>query len=151
MPLLKRVPLHSSHTSSTSARNCISTVTVPSPWQVSQRPPGMLKEKWPARVSALFGLAGGGEQGADDVEGLDVGDRVGARRAADGRLVDHDGFGDALGAFQLAARHAGRAERFAIVVQGRLLCGAGRFAQGFQGTEDHIVHQGGFAGARKRR
>src|SRR5438045_4561795 len=27
----------SSHTSSTSARNCISTVTVPSPWQTSDR------------------------------------------------------------------------------------------------------------------
>ncbi len=33
--------------SSTSARNCISTVTVPSPWQASQRPPGILNEKWP--------------------------------------------------------------------------------------------------------
>jgi hypothetical protein len=32
--------LHSSQTSSTSAKNCISTVSVPSPWQTSQRPPG---------------------------------------------------------------------------------------------------------------
>ena len=31
-----------------SARNCISTVTVPSPSQTSQRPPGTLKEKLPA-------------------------------------------------------------------------------------------------------
>jgi hypothetical protein len=30
-----------------SARNCISTVTVPSPSQTSQRPPGTLKEKAP--------------------------------------------------------------------------------------------------------
>src|ERR1039458_441283 len=42
-----RVPLQSSQGSSTSARNCISTVTVPSPSQVLQRPPGTLKEKCP--------------------------------------------------------------------------------------------------------
>ena len=59
--LLKRVPRHSSQMSSTSARNCISTVTVPSPWQASQRPPGILKEKWPARKSAALGFGSGGE------------------------------------------------------------------------------------------
>ena len=42
-------------------------------------------------ISALLGLARGGEQGADCVERLDVGHRVGARRAPDGRLIDHDG------------------------------------------------------------
>jgi len=36
-PALEARALHSSQISSTSARNCISTVTVPSPWQVSQR------------------------------------------------------------------------------------------------------------------
>ena len=54
-------------------------------------------------VAALFGFARGGEQRADQVEGLDVGHRVGARRAADGRLVDHDGLADRLGALHLAA------------------------------------------------
>src|SRR6185437_2557253 len=48
IPLLYRVPLHSSHISSTSARNLISTVTVPSPWHASHLPPGMLNEKCPA-------------------------------------------------------------------------------------------------------
>ena len=39
------MPLQSSQMSSTSARNCISTVTVPSPSHVSQRPPAVLKLK----------------------------------------------------------------------------------------------------------
>src|SRR5580692_4573827 len=52
--LLYRVPRHSSHTSSTSARKRISTVTVPSPWQASQRPPGMLNEKCPAVNPRFF-------------------------------------------------------------------------------------------------
>ena len=60
-------------------------------------------------VAALLGFASGGEQGADQVEGLDVGHRIGARRAADGRLVDHDRSSDALGAFH--ARHATRGPR----------------------------------------
>jgi len=38
--------------------NCISTVTVPSPWQVSQRPPGTLKEKCPAGKTRLVASAG---------------------------------------------------------------------------------------------
>src|SRR6202041_3824757 len=57
--LLYRVPRHSSQISSTSARKRISTVTVPSPWQASQRPPGMLNEKWPG-VNPRF-LASGVE------------------------------------------------------------------------------------------
>ena len=39
-------------------------------------------------LAAGVGLRG--EELADGVEGLDVGDGVGARRAADGRLVDED-------------------------------------------------------------
>src|SRR5687768_18398794 len=50
----KRVPRQCSHVSSTSARNCISTVTVPLPWQVSQRPPGTLKEKWDELKPLVF-------------------------------------------------------------------------------------------------
>ena len=73
-----------------SARNCISTVTVPSPSQVSQRPPGTLKEKAAGAEAATFGVGLGGEEGADVVEGLDVGDGIGARGAADGGLVDED-------------------------------------------------------------
>src|ERR1039457_365414 len=42
-----RLPLQPSQGNSTSARNCISTVTVPSPSHVLQRPPGTLNEKCP--------------------------------------------------------------------------------------------------------
>ena len=52
--LLYRVPRHSSHTSSTSARKRISTVTVPSPWHASHRPPGILNEKCPAPSPRFF-------------------------------------------------------------------------------------------------
>ena len=50
---------------------------------------GNVEREMSGGVAALFGFAGGGEEGADQVEGLDVGDRIGARRAADGRLIDH--------------------------------------------------------------
>src|SRR5918997_898548 len=43
---LKRRPSHCSHGTNTSARNCISTRTSPSPSHASQRPPGTLNEKW---------------------------------------------------------------------------------------------------------
>ena len=42
---LKRSPWHSSHTSSRSAINCISTVITPAPLHSSQRPPSALNEK----------------------------------------------------------------------------------------------------------
>ena len=90
-----------------SARNCISTVTVPSPSQTSQRPPGTLKEKWPAVEAAALGVGLRGEEGADVVEGLDVGDGVGARGAADGGLVDEDDVVEVLGAGELAVEMRG--------------------------------------------
>ena len=40
------MPSHCSQGTKTSARNCISTRTSPSPWHASQRPPGTLNEKW---------------------------------------------------------------------------------------------------------
>ena len=43
---LKRRPSHCSQGTNTSARNCISTRTSPSPWHASHRPPGTLNEKW---------------------------------------------------------------------------------------------------------
>ena len=45
-----------------------------------------------------FGVGLGGEEGADVVEGLDVGDGIGARGAADGGLVDEDDVVEVLGA-----------------------------------------------------
>src|SRR5262249_12964758 len=43
---LKRLPSQTSHGTNTSARNCISTLTSPSPSHAAQRPPGTLNEKW---------------------------------------------------------------------------------------------------------
>ena len=90
-----------------SARNCISTVTVPSPSQTSQRPPGTLKEKLPAVKPAALGVGLGGEEGADVVEGFDVCDGIGSRGAADGRLVDEDDVVEVLGAGEGAVEVGG--------------------------------------------
>src|SRR6202051_1454542 len=46
--------------------------------------------KMSGRIAAAVGFGGGSEQLADDVERLDVGDRIRARRASDGRLIDQD-------------------------------------------------------------
>jgi hypothetical protein len=58
----KRRPPHDAHTSDTSARNCISIVSKPSPAQASQRPPATLNEKAPgpssrASASGVFANA----------------------------------------------------------------------------------------------
>ena len=58
-------------------------------------------------VAAALGFFGGGEEAATDIEGLDVGDGVGAGGATDGGLVDHDDIFDAFGAFETGAGHAG--------------------------------------------
>ena len=121
---------------STSARNCISTVTVPSPWQVSQRPPGILNKSGRG-VAAALGLAGGGEQAANDVEGLDVGHRVGAGCAADGRLIDHHRGTDALGAVHAFAAGApstvgrGTVRRFRGIIEPKIVLGFAGLVQGF--------------------
>lgn len=49
------------------------------------------------RVTAPAGFGLGGEELADGVEGLDVGDGIGARRATDGGLVDEDDVIEAVG------------------------------------------------------
>ena len=49
-----------------------------------------------------LGVGLGGEEGADIVEGLDVGDGVGARSAADGGLVDEDDVVEVMGTGELA-------------------------------------------------
>ncbi len=54
-------------------------------------------------VAAFLGVGRGGEDLADEIEGLDVGDRVGARRAADGRLIHQDDFAQQLGFVDAAA------------------------------------------------
>ena len=52
-------------------------------------------------VAAFAGQFGAGEQLADVVVKTDVGGRIGARVAADGRLVDVDDFGDVLDALDV--------------------------------------------------
>src|SRR6201992_1486364 len=101
MPALYRVPLHSSHGSSMSARNCISTVTVPSPSQTSQRPPGTLKEKCPGPKPRRLASGGAAERGLVDED--DVVEVVSAGEFA----VEMRG----VGAFGLAERlHEGAVE-----------------------------------------
>ena len=103
-------------------------------------------------VSALLGLARGGEQAAHQVEGFQVSDGVGAGGAADGRLVHHDRQRDSLGTLDGAAGQARSGiERFRRVhgvhAAGRFLAAdLRRFVERFEGLEHHLVHQGGFPG-----
>ena len=76
----------------------------PSPWQASQRPPLTLKEKRPGCVAARLGLGQAGEPVADRREGAGIGRRVGARRAADRRLVDVDDLVEVLEALDALVR-----------------------------------------------
>ena len=84
-----------------------------------------------------LGVGLGGEEGADFVEGLDVGDGVGARGAADGRLVDEDNVVEVL-----------RAGEGAEEVRGLGLACAGLAVERLheRAVED-LVDQRGFAGA----
>ena len=117
-----------------SARNCISTVTVPSPSQTSQRPPGTLKEKAAGGEVLALGIGLRGEEGADVVEGLDVGDGVGARGAADGGLVDEDDLVEVLDAGEAAEEGAG-------------VAGFGLAERLLEGAVEDLMDDGGFAGA----
>ena len=84
-----------------------------------------------------LGVGLGGEEGADVVEGLDVGDGVGARRAADGRLVDEDDVVEVL-----------RAGELAVEVRGLGLAGAGFAVERLhQRAVEDLVDERGFAGA----
>ena len=76
----------------------------PSPWQASQRPPLTLKEKRPGHVAARLRLRQAGEPLADRREGAGIGRRVGARRAADRRLVDVDDLVEMLEALDRVER-----------------------------------------------
>ena len=76
----------------------------PSPWQASQRPPLTLKEKRPGLVAARLGFGQAGEPFADRREGAGIGRGVGARGAADRRLVDVDDLVDMLEALDAVVR-----------------------------------------------
>ena len=83
----------------------------PSPWQASQRPPLTLNEKRPGLIAARLGLGQPGEPVADRREAAGIGRRVGARRAADRRLVDVDDLVEMLDAFDARRCGAGMLAR----------------------------------------
>ena len=83
-------------------------------------------------LAAGVGLRG--EELADGVEGLDVGDGVGARRAANGRLVDEHDVVEEVRAGELAE---GVGDVAAVTLAERLQ----------QRAVEHLMHERGFAGA----
>ena len=85
------------------------------------------------RVAALLRNLALREQIADRVEGADVAGRVGARRLADRRLVDHRHLGDVLHAAQGLVL-AGGLGGFPLVLA--------------QGGVEHVLHQGRLARSR---
>ncbi len=97
-------------------------------------------------VAFAVAIGRGGEQVADDVEGLDVGDGIRTRGAADGGLVDEDDFVEQVGAIDgLPELAVGAGELFALLLGG--------FPRAFpfeflgQSLEDDLMDQGAFTGA----
>src|SRR5262245_50908312 len=64
---------------------------------------GVEGERAGAKTTRL-GVWGSGKQTSDMVIGLDVGHRIGARRAPNGGLIDHDDFVDQVPALDGTAR-----------------------------------------------
>ena len=93
----------------------------PSPWQASQRPPLTLNEKRPGLVAARLGLRQAGEPFADRREGAGIGRGVGARRAADRRLVDVDDLVDDARAPRCGRAGPGRSLRVVELARDRLV------------------------------
>ena len=124
------MPSHWSHGTKTSARNCISTRTSPSPWHASQRPPGTLNEKWLAVRPRALRVLGQREQLANRIERLEIRDRIRARRPADRRLIDEHDVGDVFEPVELAER----ADAAIPVALGALDRGV-----------EHVVHERGLA------
>ena len=84
--------------------------------------------------AAALGIGLRGEEGADVVEGFDVGDGIRARSAADGGLIDEDDVVEVLGAGEFSVE----------------VCGVGAFglAEGLHQTAiQDLVDDGGLAGA----
>ena len=126
------MPSHWSHGTNTSARNCISTRTTPSPSQASQRPPGTLNEKWLAvrlRARASLVAANSSRIGS---KALRYVTGIRPRRAADRLLIDEHGVADELRALELPVR----ADAPVPVALGAL-----------DRRVDHVVHERGLAGS----
>ncbi len=68
---------------------------------------GDVEGEGPGAEAAAFGVGLGGEERADVVEGFDIGNRIGSRRAADGRLVDQDDVVEVLRAGERAEEGGG--------------------------------------------
>ncbi len=91
--------------------------------------------------AAALGVGLRGEEGADVVEGLDVGDGVGARGAADGGLVDEDDVVEVL-----------RAGELAVEVRGIDAVGAAFLSERLhESAVEDLVDERGFAASRRRR
>ncbi len=89
--------------------------------------------------AATLGVGLRGEEGADVVEGLDVGDGIGSRGAADGGLIDEDHVVEVMSAGEFAEEMGSGAAAFGL---GVLL------AQGLhEGAVEDLMDEGGFAGA----
>jgi hypothetical protein len=84
------------------------------------------------RQAAAPGVLGGGEQLADRIERLEIGDGVAARRTANRRLIHQHHIGQQLGAFEAAME----AHLAVPVALGALQPGV-----------EHVVHERGLAGA----
>src|ERR1019366_2503314 len=99
--------------------------------------PGDVEGEAAGGEALAFGVGLGGEEGADFVEGFDVCNRVRARRAADGGLVDEDDVVEML-----------RAGEGAEEVRGLGLGGAGLAVEGLhEGAVEDLVDERGFAAA----
>jgi hypothetical protein len=95
---------------------------------------GHVEGKVPRREREPLGLGLRGKEFADQVEALDVGDGIGARRAADGRLIDQHHVVEALDAGE-GFEDAGGVGAIALAQRAR------------HGAIEHLMHQRGLARA----
>src|SRR5690242_21039030 len=90
---------------------------------------GNVERKVAGGVAAALGVRSVGENVANGVEGFQIRSRIGTRGAADGRLVDDDGFANVSVAIEAIAKFLFRAAGFL----------------GIHRTEQHVMNQRGFA------
>src|SRR5579862_5161706 len=91
---------------------------------------GNVEGKMPGGKASLLGLGKGSKEVADAVEGLDVGNRIGARRSADRGLVDQNDVVNEIVALDSAPIR--RRDRLSV----------GLPLGGGQGLKQHVMQQG---------